>query len=109
MGTWLRASIASLLFPPDVRCRALVLLLVIAAAGSQRGRAHRGPDRRCHALLQRAGCQRGSPSAEDLRRGYLDVGTDALRSFTDSRIGSMERLARRHPGQAGAVCEGTHL
>jgi hypothetical protein len=34
------------------------------------------------------------PSAEDLQRGYLDAGTDALRSFTDSRIGSMERLAR---------------
>lgn len=64
-----------------------------AAAGSQRGRARCGPDRRCHALLQRVGCQRGSPGAEDLRRGYLDVGTDALRSFTDSRIGSMERLA----------------
>jgi hypothetical protein len=56
--------------------------------------AHRGTDRRCHALLQRAGCHQGRPSAEDLQRGYLDAGTDALRSFTDSRIGSMERLAR---------------
>ena len=36
----------------------------------------------------------GRPSADDLQHGYLDAGTDALRSFTDSRIGSMERLAR---------------
>lgn len=36
----------------------------------------------------------GRPSADDLQHGYLDAGTDALRSFTDRRIGSMERLAR---------------
>lgn len=36
----------------------------------------------------------GKPSTEDLQHGYLDAGTDALRSFTDSRIGSMERLAK---------------
>lgn len=36
----------------------------------------------------------GRPSADELQHGYLDAGTDALRSFTDSRIGSMERLAR---------------
>ncbi|WP_447906069.1 DUF2268 domain-containing putative Zn-dependent protease [Stenotrophomonas sepilia] len=35
----------------------------------------------------------GKPSADDLQRGYLHAGTDALRSFTDSRIGSMDRLA----------------
>lgn len=35
----------------------------------------------------------GKPSAVDLQRGYLDVGTDALHSFTGSRIGSMELLA----------------
>ncbi len=35
----------------------------------------------------------GRPSADELQHGYLDAGTDALRSFTDSRIGSMERLA----------------
>ncbi len=36
----------------------------------------------------------GRPSADDLQQGYLDAGTDALRSFTGSRIGSMERLAQ---------------
>ena len=35
----------------------------------------------------------GRPGADELQHGYLDAGTDALRSFTDSRIGSMERLA----------------
>lgn len=35
----------------------------------------------------------GRPRADDLQHGYLDADTDALRSFTDSRIGSMERLA----------------
>ncbi|MGY0797921.1 DUF2268 domain-containing putative Zn-dependent protease [Lysobacter sp. A286] len=36
----------------------------------------------------------GKPDAEALRRGYLDVGSDALRDFNDIRIGSMERLAQ---------------
>ena len=89
-----RASIASLLFPPDVRCRALVLLLVIVPlqAASAAGRVVVRTDdvTRFFSVLDASG---GSPSAEDLRRGYLDAGTDALRSFTDSRIGSMERLA----------------
>jgi len=51
----------------------------------------------------------GRPSADELQHGYLDAGTDALRSFTDSRIGSMERLGQCHPGQAGIVCESENL
>jgi len=47
----------------------------------------------------------GRPSADDLQHGYLDVGTDALRSFTDSRIGSMERLARAIQDKPSLVCE----
>ncbi|WP_414613293.1 DUF2268 domain-containing putative Zn-dependent protease [Stenotrophomonas pavanii] len=94
MGTWLRASIASLLFPPDVRRRALVLLLVIvplqAASAAGRVVVRTEDVTRFFSVLDASG---GLPSAEDLRRGYLDVGTDALRSFTESRIGSMERLA----------------
>ncbi|MGQ4583001.1 DUF2268 domain-containing putative Zn-dependent protease [Lysobacter sp. F60174L2] len=35
----------------------------------------------------------GQPGAEALQRGYLDAGSDALREFTQIRIGSMERLA----------------
>lgn len=37
---------------------------------------------------------RGRPDAQALRRGYLDAGSDALREFSDIRIGSMERLAQ---------------
>ena len=36
----------------------------------------------------------GQPDAETLQRGYLDAGSDALREFTEIRIGSMERLAK---------------
>ena len=36
----------------------------------------------------------GRPDADALRRGYLETGSDALRDFTDIRIGSMERLAQ---------------
>ena len=36
----------------------------------------------------------GAPTAEALQSGYLDAGTDALREFAESRIGSADRLAR---------------
>lgn len=39
----------------------------------------------------------GAPTAEALRRGYLEPGTDALREFSSSRIGGMDRLARAIP------------
>lgn len=36
----------------------------------------------------------GRPGAEALQLGYLDAGSDALRGFSELRIGSMERLAK---------------
>lgn len=36
----------------------------------------------------------GRPDADALQRGYLDAGSDALREFSELRVGSMERLAK---------------
>ena len=41
----------------------------------------------------------GRPDADALQRGYLDPGSDALREFTELRIGSMERLAKAIAGK----------
>lgn len=97
------AFAASLLFPPHARRAVRVLLLVVLpmmqlpanaaerAQPSARIVVQTDDVTRFFSVLDASG---GKPSAEDLQRGYLDTGTDALRSFTDSRIGSMERLAR---------------
>lgn len=97
------ASVASLLFPPHARRAVRVLLLValpmmqLPANAAERAQpsarivVQTDDVTRFFSVLDATG---GKPSAEDLQRGYLDTGTEALRSFTGSRIGSMERLAR---------------
>lgn len=97
------ASVASLLFPHHARRTVRGLLLVVlpmmllpANAAERTQPSARivvqiDDVTRFFSVLDASG---GKPSAEDLQHGYLDTGTDALRSFTDSRIGSMERLAR---------------
>lgn len=93
-------SAASLLLRGRARRRVRELLLIILAMMLQAAERSQPPAR---IVIQTDDVTRffhvldasaGKPSADDLQRSYLDAGTDALRSFTDSRIGSMERLAR---------------
>lgn len=93
-------SAASLLLRGRARRRVRELLLIILAMMLQAAERSQPPAR---IVIQTDDVTRffhvldasaGKPSADDLQRGYLDAGTDALRSFTDSRIGSMERLAK---------------
>nr|WP_053505699.1 DUF2268 domain-containing putative Zn-dependent protease [Stenotrophomonas pavanii] len=99
----LHAFAASLLFPPHVRRAVRVLLLVVLPMMQLPANAAERAQPSARIVIQTDDVTRffsvldasgGKPSAEDLQRGYLDTATDALRSFTDSRIGSMERLAR---------------
>lgn len=96
-------ALLSASYAHHARClmRALILIASPIALLQAQAAEHVGPAG--HIVVQTDDVTRffkvldanhGRPSADDLQHGYLDAGTDALRSFTDSRIGSMERLAR---------------